>query len=302
MLLARAIYLRYKYKLPEGTAVAKLLENITSLTPPETVSRLARLSPEELTRPNLLEQSLRDIQVNDPDKLVRQLTLSSERIRALAGLLKDIETALSEDAVTTAFEARAEYRRKGEEAKILRESTFPADILEGTGSETWSRLWEAARRFSEESAYPGQGFPIVDKGAQCVLCQQDIEHAANHRLTQFANFVASTTEQELRSAREKYAELCKHFQDLQILPVDNKGTIDEIRIEHERVADAITEAFAKNETRRKSIIEAFANDTDLPIDCPRLVSIASDTEALQSGLFDGFKYCVIAQTMKTRNE
>ena len=183
-------------QVPEGTAVAKLLENITSLTPPETVSRLARLSPEELTRPNLLEQSLRDIQVNDPDKLVRQLTLSSERIRALAGLLKDIETALSEDAVTTAFEARAEYRRKGEEAKILRESTFPADILEGTGSETWSRLWEAARRFSEESAYPGQGFPIVDKGAQCVLCQQDIEHAANHRLTQFANFVASTTEQE----------------------------------------------------------------------------------------------------------
>ena len=271
-------------QVPEGTAVAKLLENITSLTPPETVSRLARLSPEEQTRLNLLEQSLRDLQANDPDKLVRQLTLSSERIRALARLLKDIETTLSENAVTTAFEARAECRRKGEEAKRLRESTFPADILEGTGYETWSRLWEAARRFSEESAYPGQGFPVVEKGAQCVLCQQDIEHAASNRLTQFATFVASTTEQELRTAREKFTGQYKRFQDLQISDVDNKGTINEILIEHERVADAITEALAKNEARRKAIVEAFANDTDLAIDCPTLVSIAIDTEALAEQL------------------
>ena len=271
-------------QVPEGTAVAKLLENITSLTPPETVSRLACLSSEEQARLDLLEKSLRDLQANDPDKLVRQLTLSSERIRALARLLKDIETTLSENAITTAFEARAKCRRKGEEALRLRESTFPEDIIEGTGSETWSRLWEAARRFSEESAYPGQEFPFVEKGAQCVLCQQDIEHAASHRLTQFATFVASTTEQELRTVREKFTGLCKHFQDLQILTVDNKGTIDEIRIEHERVANEITEALAKNEARRKAVVEAFTNDTDLAIDCPSLVSIASDTEALAEQL------------------
>lgn len=273
-----------KMQVPEGTAVARLLENITSLTRPETVSELVRLSQEEQARLKLLEQSLRDLQANDPDKLARQLTLLSGRIRSLAQNLKDIEIALSEDAVTAALGARTEYRQKGEEAKRLQEATFPTDLLDGTGSQTWSSLWDAARRYSEESAYPDQKFPVVENGAQCVLCQQDIEYAASRRLTKFATFVASTTEQELRTAREKFTRLCKRFQDFQILAIDNKGTINEIRIEHERAADAITEALVKNEARRKAIVEAFANDTDLAVDCPSLVSIASDTETLAEQL------------------
>ena len=273
-----------KMQVPEGTAVARLLENITSLTRPDTVSGLVRLSQEEEARLKLLEQSLRDLQANDPDKLARQLTLLSGRIRSLAQNLKDIEIALSEDAVTAAFDARAEYRQKGEVAKRLREATFPTDLLDGTGSQTWSSLWDAARRYSEESAYPDQKFPVVENGAQCVLCQQDIEYAASRRLTKFATFVESTTEQELRTAREKFTRLCKRFQDFQILAIDNKGTINEIRIEHERAADAITEALVKNEARRKAIVEAFANDTDLAVDCPSLVSIASDTETLAEQL------------------
>ena len=273
-----------KMQVSEGTAVAKLLENITSLTRPETVSKLARLSPEEQARLNLLEQSLRDLQVNDPDKLARQLTLLSGRIRSLVQHLGDIEIGLSEDAVTTAFDARAECRQKGEEAKRLREATFLEDTLDGTGSETWSSLWDAARRYSEEAAYPDQDFPVVENGAQCVLCQQDIEHAASHRLTQFATFVASTTEQELRTAREKFTGLCERFQDLHISAIDHEGTINEIRIENKTLANAITDALVKNEARRKAIVEAFDNDMDLATDCPALVSIASDTETLTGQL------------------
>ena len=271
-------------QVPEGTAVAKLLENITSLTKPETVSGLAHLSPEEQAHLNLLEQSLKDLQANDPNKLARQLTLLSGRIRSLAQHLKGIEIGLSEDTVSKAFDARVECRKKSEEAKRLREATFPADILDGTGSETWSSLWDAARRYSEESAYPDQEFPAVENGAQCVLCQQDIEHAAGHRLKRFATSVASTTEQELRTAREKLTGLCVRFQDLHISAVDHEGTINEIRIENENMADAITDTLVKNEARRKAIVEAFTNDTDLASDCPALVLIASDTESLAEQL------------------
>ena len=273
-----------KMQVPEGTAVAKLLENITSLTRPETVSGLARLSPEEQVRLNLLEQSLRDLQANDPEKLARQLTLLSGRIRLLVQHLRDIEIALSEDAVTTVFDARAKCRQKGEEAKRLREATFPEDTLDGTGSQIWSSMWDAARRYSKEAAYPDQEFPVVENGAQCVLCQQDIEHAASHRLTQFATFVASTTEQELRTAREKLKGLYERFQDLHIFAVDHEGTINEIRIENENLADAITDALVKNEARRKAIVEAFTTDTDLASDCPALVFFASDAETLAEQL------------------
>jgi len=87
-----------------------------------------------------------------------------------------VETALSTEAVASVFDARKETRRKSEEAKRLRAATFPAGMLEGTGSEPWTVFWESARRFSQELAYPGREFPLVENGAQCVLCQQDLDH------------------------------------------------------------------------------------------------------------------------------
>ena len=51
-------------QIPEGTVVAKLLANITSLTKAETVQRLSRLSVEEESRLVLLERSLLDLQAN----------------------------------------------------------------------------------------------------------------------------------------------------------------------------------------------------------------------------------------------
>ncbi|MCI0701370.1 MAG: ATP-binding protein, partial [Planctomycetia bacterium] len=56
-------------QVPEGTAVATFLANINSLTKPESVQTLARLSPEEEARLALLEKSLLDLQANDPEKL-----------------------------------------------------------------------------------------------------------------------------------------------------------------------------------------------------------------------------------------
>src|SRR5690606_28587062 len=92
--------------------------------------------------------------------------------------------------------------RRDEAAKRLRAETFPVSMLGGTGSETWSTLWEAARRFSHEHAYPGQAFPVVADDAHCVLCQQNLDPETRERLRRFETFVVSTAEQELRQARD----------------------------------------------------------------------------------------------------
>ena len=86
--------------------------------------------------------------------------------------------ALSAEAVVAVIAARTETHRVSEEARRLREATFPAGLLAGTGSEAWAALWESARRFSQDSAYPSQAFPVVENDARCVLCQQDLDHAA----------------------------------------------------------------------------------------------------------------------------
>lgn len=298
--LASGAMMTVQMKVPEGTAVAKLLAGLSSLTNTTTVQALAHLSTEEDARLLLLEKSLLDLQVNDQDKLSQQLALRAGRVRALAQHLKGVEAALSADAVAAMFEAQKKGRRKSEEAQRLRAATFPSGVLEGTGSEPWSALWESARLFSQELAYPGQAFPVVEDGAQCVLCQQDLGHAASHRLKQFEAFVASTTERELRKIRENFVRLRKAFADLKISTDAIEETIKEIRIEQEKLADVIGAAVAANESRRNAVIIALTSDTDLASDCPTLVSVSHEVDMLAEQLEERVRTLSSTSTDDTR--
>ena len=276
-------------QIPEGTRVAKLLTGISSLTKLEAVQSLSQFSEEEKSRFALFEKSLQDLQANDPGRLVRQMTLRVSRIRTLVKHLQSVETILSEESISTVFDARTEGRRKSEEAKRLREATFPKGVLEGTGSESWSQLWEAAQRFSEETAYQGQEFPVVENDAQCVLCQQELDDAAILRLKQFQTFVTSTTERELRELRGKYTKAKQEFVDFQTKNEATQETIKEIRIEDEEFANAVSTALNSNEHRRTNIVNALNENQDISSDCPELLTISGEVEALAGQLEERIK-------------
>ncbi len=144
--LATSVLATVQATIPEGTAVARFLANISSLTRPDAVQALAQLSSEEEARLALLEKSLLDLQANDPEKMVRELTLRVGRVQTLVRHLKELEVALSDESVKFVLNARTEGLRKSEEAKRLREVTFPRGLLPGTGTEAWTTLWEAARK------------------------------------------------------------------------------------------------------------------------------------------------------------
>jgi hypothetical protein len=273
-------------QIPGDTVVGKFLANLSSLTSPAAVTALSRPSAEEETRLAFLERSLLDLQANDPEKLIRQLTVRAGRIRALAVHLKNVESTLSPEAVAAVFDARAEGRRKGEQAKRLRETTFTAGLLDGTGSDSWASLWEAARQYSTEQAYANKDFPVIDDGSRCVLCQQHIDVEAARRLKQFEAFVVSTTERELRSIRANFAQARKAFVDLKTMTESVDETLREIAIEHEGISTAISAALADNADRRNAVVAALHEDRDIATDCPDLASvsltaqrIADETEA-----------------------
>jgi hypothetical protein len=84
--------------------VAKFLANISSLTKPEATQTLAHLSADEEARLELLEKSLLDVQTNDPEKLIHQLTAPSELqadINALADWATTIKNDETEESVSS---------------------------------------------------------------------------------------------------------------------------------------------------------------------------------------------------------
>lgn len=268
--------------IPEGTAAATFLANVSSLTKSEALQALIQLSPEEEARLAFLEKSLLDLQANDPEKLIRQLTVRAGRVQALTRHLRQVEAALSDSILKAVFDSRTEGRRKSEEAKSLREATFAQGLLQGTGTDVWMALWESARRFSQDQAYPDKPFPVVGVGALCALCQQDLDHAAAHRLKQFEEFVASTVECELRQIRDTFTQQRKALDELKTTTEAVDETLKEIRIEHEDVADAISAALTSNEKRRAAILLALTEDKDLAADCPVLLSVIARAEGLSA--------------------
>ena len=267
-------------QVPEGTAVANLLAKVNILTKPEMVWELSRLSPEEESRHALLEKLLLDLKANDPEKLRQALVVRAGRVQGLAEHVRALEAALSSASFEGVLALRKAARRKLDEAKRLREAAFPAGVLSGTGERPWSSLWESARTFSEELAYPGVPFPAAGDGARCVLCQQNLDNAARHRLEAFQAFVVSAAERELKEARDALDGRRRTIADLEVVPGSVEETHAEIQIEHEDLSNAVAAALTVAEDRRRAIVLALRDDRDLVEDCPDLVPIAADIDAL----------------------
>lgn len=282
--------------VPEGTRAANFASNITSLTKPETVETISTLSADEKNRLELLEKSSSDLQANDPHKLSKDLSLKAVRIRNLVKHLQLVESALSEDAISKVFSVRKDGRSKGEEAKRLKEATFPKDLIAGTGSDQWKTLWGAAKIFSDQLAYPDSPFPVLRDTARCLLCQQDINDEAAGRMKQFQKFAISTTEAELRAYREDFSRLRKGFTELQTTTTFFNEAIDEIRLDNSSLAVRITDAIDNNESRRKIIVKALEDNIDLPSEFSTLDATSQEVNAFAIQLDERIK--VLSNNLK----
>jgi energy-coupling factor transporter ATP-binding protein EcfA2 len=265
--------------LPENTAAAKFVARLSSLTKPEEVRSQGTLSEDEKERLALLEKQLIDLQANDPSRTRQELTLRAGRLRTLAHHFAKLHAMLSQEAAETVFNAQKQVFTKQEQASALRQTTFPAGLLTGTGSESWNQMWEAARRFSEDSAYPNRPFPVTDE-ARCVLCQQGLDSDAAARLKHFEAFIVSAAEKDFRTAKETYSRLHKDLHDLQVADSAAQQTLKDLRIESDSLADDAGASLSLAEQRRAAIIEALGLESGLPADLPAFPAVTEKLEAL----------------------
>lgn len=94
---------------------------------------------------------------------------------------------------------RVALTRRGE-AGAAAQATTETAVLPGVGADTWRRLWEAARLYSVQLAYPALEFPYLDEDAHCVLCHQTLAAEARGRLRDFDEYVRGKFEGDARTA------------------------------------------------------------------------------------------------------
>jgi energy-coupling factor transporter ATP-binding protein EcfA2 len=180
------------------TNVGKTIASLSAISDPQKITDLATLMNAEITRLTELDKTLAE---SDPRAKSKALRLSAQRID---GLISRIDTAITwvNDAAVEKLKACDVEAEKASDAEVVAAAGFRADelLLPGTGEQTWKSLFEAARRFSTEIAYPDKPFPHVDADARCPLCQQPFAQEAANRMRRFENFVKQDT---ARVATEK---------------------------------------------------------------------------------------------------
>lgn len=79
-------------------------------------------------------------------------------------------------------------------------AAFAKDPLKGVGESPWRVMFDAAKIYSEQNAFPGEAFPVVKPDAQCVLCQQSLDADAQDRFFTVRQFRDRRDEREGRDS------------------------------------------------------------------------------------------------------
>lgn len=230
-----------------ATEVGRLVHALGEKTSPATVKALGTLSELETAQIKEIDEALAE---SDPAKKAKEHRLSAGRLKSLS---ERVCTALSwvSDAaidklrkITDDTVAANQAEKKAAEALQSGES-----LLAGTGEPVWKALFDAARKFSTEVAYPEHAFPHTTVDAKCPLCQQPLNDA-DERLKRFEKYVQNDVAKAAAVQRQKL-EATKIKIERANLSVDlNDSLVEELAQLDDAIA-AITNSYEKNiEARR----------------------------------------------------
>ncbi|MEM7408880.1 MAG: AAA family ATPase [Myxococcota bacterium] len=250
--------------LPEETAAHRIASRITSLTSAEKVREVGTLSETEIERLAELKKASQDMRSDDPAALAQTLRLRAQRLRSLASDLGTLSNGVSSETIRALADAQGARSRAAAEAERTQQAALADGLLNGTGSETWKTLWEAARRFSNAHAYTDHEFPATHDRARCVLCQQNLERAAVERLCQLEDLVQSTAQKQLDEASTEFNRRLRHLEDLSFSGESINTAVEDLRIEAEQLAETVERALAEGSETQSEVVSAVSAKSPIP--------------------------------------
>ncbi len=214
------------------TRVGKLIQGLNGNTNKQDVLRLATMDGEGKSRLDNLRNDLK----SDPDKTANKLDVLKKKMNDFYAKFEELRNILEEKQIKHLVALHQDYTSAKEAAAAAAKNIFTNDPLPEIGSEVWRKLWDAARHYSEQYAYPDTPFPFTDNAARCVLCQQELSQDAVDRLRRFDHFVKDETKRREDVAAMAYRNAYDALVDKDISLSDMEEMIKLIHNELDDVA------------------------------------------------------------------
>jgi hypothetical protein len=160
-----------------ATPVGAIMSALSHDTDFAALEKLGEMSTDERARLARLDEDL----LKNPADAAAEQRLFAGNVRQLIATLDRLAAAYGDEKLAGMKTLADAARDKRAAADFAARETFDGLSIPGVGGETWRALWEAARRYSDQTAYPGAPFPPTGDEA-CVLCHQALHADAKDRL------------------------------------------------------------------------------------------------------------------------
>ena len=196
--------------LPPGSRAEAFAASVSADTTVLDIDLASELPADADERLAALVRRISNLQSEDTDKKQRALKKLQQDLAVLQDHVNRGRETLSDERIEAITEARSSAVAAREAADAASAARFASEPITGVGSSSWAILWEAAKRFSEEEAYAGHHFPVLEsegEPARCVLCHQELSDRAAARLRAFDEYVAVDSERTARKAQAAFEQL-----------------------------------------------------------------------------------------------
>lgn len=222
--------------------VGQLLSRLADTTDPDDVEALATLAQAEKDR---LAQLTADLG-GDPARAARQIAALKAKVEGYVARLQSLIDAISGDSAAELRRLAIANEAARQAAQAASGALFAGEQLPHIGSDVWQSLWDSARAFSVEAAYPARDFPVTDPGSVCVLCQQELSPQAADRLNRFEAFVRDDSQQRAEAARATYDAAITTFVDCDL-------TVGELAVIVTTIRDDLRQDVLATEVKRAAL-------------------------------------------------
>ncbi len=292
--------------LDPTTKAGIFLISINRSTNPQDIQDNTKWKEEDQKRLDELTKEIANAEANDPLKQAGQFERCSEKLKSIARQMLGLRAFLS-SAVYGEIQHILYALKEAEKAlKIASNLTLSNEPLPGAGSNAWQMLYNTAKKFSMEHAYPNEKFPHLDNNTKCVLCMQPLGAEAKERFSRFKAFMEDTTKQKVEGIQETLARKKEEIEKLQF--PDNgllKERLQDIAEIDDKLPNKVCDYFNSLRTRQQHFLQVITErksfETPALLNCPKR-ELQSIDKILKSNIQKLQKSAKPEELKKLKNE
>lgn len=186
------------------TNIAKIYTSINKNSNEETLKTILEFLEDDSKQLKILQMRLSE---PDPGKKAIEIRTYKKMVLQIANELDNALEKVNISARNKFYEIHESAVTKRQMAQDSASVLKAKSVLPAIGSPVWKKLWEAAKKYSEEEAYKEKTFPYIGEDSRCVLCHQKLDNSAKDRLQAFLEYVGGEIESEAVKAENSVADI-----------------------------------------------------------------------------------------------